>query len=124
MPSCFGMDDLFAIYGTRLDAAGIEYMITGSVAAMVYGEPRLTHDIDLVVAMPAGAIDRFAAQFPDEDFYCAPTEVIRVVDDVRAMLRVAGERIDRDEISTRATAMGLGMQWDEVQAVPASPGRP
>jgi hypothetical protein len=27
----------------------IQYMISGSVASMYYGEPRLTHDIDLVV---------------------------------------------------------------------------
>ena len=32
-----------------LDAAGIEYMVTGSVVSSLQGEPRATHDIDLVV---------------------------------------------------------------------------
>ncbi len=38
---------LFHIFISRLNALGIHYMITGSVASMIYGEPRLTHDIDL-----------------------------------------------------------------------------
>ncbi|MBH0199153.1 MAG: hypothetical protein HP497_06985 [Nitrospira sp.] len=29
----------------------IPYLITGSVASMAYGEPRLTNDIDLVAAV-------------------------------------------------------------------------
>lgn len=35
---------------TRLDAAGIDYMLTGSVALNCYAQPRMTRDIDLVVA--------------------------------------------------------------------------
>ncbi len=34
----------------RLEAAGIEYMLTGSVALNCYAQPRMTRDIDLVVA--------------------------------------------------------------------------
>ena len=35
-----------------LTAAGVEYMVTGSVASSFQGEPRLTHDIDLVISLP------------------------------------------------------------------------
>lgn len=35
---------------TRLEGAGIEYMLTGSVALNCYTQPRMTRDIDLVVA--------------------------------------------------------------------------
>ena len=35
---------------TRLEVAGIEYMLTGSVALNCYAQPRMTRDIDLVVA--------------------------------------------------------------------------
>jgi hypothetical protein len=35
---------------TRLDAAGIDYMLTGSVALACHAQPRMTRDIDLVVA--------------------------------------------------------------------------
>jgi len=33
----------------RLDAAGIRYMLTGSMAMAVYAVPRMTRDIDLVI---------------------------------------------------------------------------
>jgi len=72
------MDDLFTLFTARLDAAGIDYMVTGSVASMVYGEPRLTHDVDLVIALDEASIDALVRQFPAAEFYCAPAEVIRV----------------------------------------------
>jgi hypothetical protein len=33
----------------RLDAAGLPYMVTGSVALSLYAEPRMTRDVDLVI---------------------------------------------------------------------------
>ncbi len=36
--------ELFLLFTGPLDEAGMAYMVTGSVAAMVYGEPRLTND--------------------------------------------------------------------------------
>jgi hypothetical protein len=35
---------------SRLDTAGIDYMLTGSVALACHAQPRMTRDIDLVVA--------------------------------------------------------------------------
>jgi len=68
--------DLIAVFAPRLDAAGVEWMIAGGVASIVYGEPRLTQDLDVVVRLTAADADRFARQFPEPDFYCAPAEVI------------------------------------------------
>lgn len=51
-------------------------MIAGGIAAIVYGEPRLTQDIDVVVALTPGDAHRVAAQFPEPAFYCPPVEVI------------------------------------------------
>lgn len=53
-------------------------MVTGSVAAMVYGEPRLTHDVDLVVDLDEQILPAFLASFPADEFYCAPLEVVKV----------------------------------------------
>lgn len=69
---------LVLLFTERLTAARIEYMVTGSVACIVYGEPRLTHDVDLVLALrdtaDAEAIER---AFPSDQFYLPPLEVIR-----------------------------------------------
>jgi hypothetical protein len=72
------MNDLFTLFTSRLEAAGIEAVVTGSVAAMLYGDPRLTHDIDLVVVLDERSIRALVRAFPDEEFYCAPAEVILV----------------------------------------------
>lgn len=72
------MNDLFTLFTARLDAAGIGYVVTGSVASMVYGEPRLTHDVDLVVDLAEASVSAFVAAFPAHEFYCAPAEVIRL----------------------------------------------
>ena len=69
---------IFYIFTSRLNNLNINYMITGSVASIVYGEPRMTHDIDLVMELEYDDIERFAEAFPIETFYCPPTEVIKV----------------------------------------------
>ena len=43
---------------TRLEEAGIDYMLTGSVALNSYAQPRMTRDIDLVVAFFLKDVDR------------------------------------------------------------------
>lgn len=45
----------------RLDSAGIAYMLTGSLAMSFYARPRMTRDVDLVVALDPGAIARLTA---------------------------------------------------------------
>ncbi len=46
---------LFELFTDPLNRIGIRYMITGAVASIIYGEPRLTHDIDLVVELKSGS---------------------------------------------------------------------
>jgi len=67
---------LFLIFIKPLNRLGVKYMVTGSVAAMLYGEPRLTHDVDLVLTMSRKDSTRFIQAFPDDEFYCPPPEVI------------------------------------------------
>lgn len=52
-----------------LGDAGIDYMVTGSFASSLQGEPRVTHDVDLVVAIPAVAVHRLAEAFPPPRYY-------------------------------------------------------
>lgn len=54
----------------------IPYLITGSVASMAYGEPRLTNDIDLVAAIQPKHVTDLLAAFPPAIFYLSD-EAIR-----------------------------------------------
>jgi hypothetical protein len=69
--------NLFLIFLERLNKSGIEYMSTGSVASIIYGEPRMTHDIDLVLGLHTGNIKQLADIFDTEEFYCPPMEVMK-----------------------------------------------
>jgi hypothetical protein len=43
--------DIVRDVSQRLDRAGIAYMLTGSMAMNYYAQPRMTRDIDVVVAL-------------------------------------------------------------------------
>ncbi|HVT40725.1 MAG TPA: hypothetical protein VHE78_16920 [Gemmatimonadaceae bacterium] len=67
---------LIGLFVAPLNRAGIEYMVTGGLAAVVYGHPRLTLDVDLVIRLSARQIIAFMALWAREEFYCPPLEVI------------------------------------------------
>ena len=54
----------------------ISYLVTGSVAAMAYGEPRLTNDIDIVAAIDEIHVTGLIKAFPLDEFYISE-EMIR-----------------------------------------------
>ena len=56
---------------TRLEAAGIDYMLTGSVALACHAQPRMTRDIDLVVAFYLKDVARIA-EVLGCDYYVSP----------------------------------------------------
>jgi hypothetical protein len=70
--------ELIEFFIRPLENAGLSYMVTGSVAAIFYGEPRLTHDIDIVIHLFVKDINLFRTLFPEKDFYCPPPEVLHV----------------------------------------------
>jgi len=55
-----------------LEALGVEYMIGGSHAAMYYGEPRLTRDVDVVVTLHPDRLPPLLERFPAGEFYVDP----------------------------------------------------
>lgn len=70
--------NLFQLFCRRLNALGAPYMVSGSVAVIAYGEPRLTHDVDVVLDLDRARIEGVIALFPPEEFYCPPAEVLGV----------------------------------------------
>ncbi len=181
--------DLIALFVVPLNQLGIDYFITGAVAAVVYGEPRLTRDLDVVLALRPGDAVRLGGAFPESAFYVPPLEVIeeearrprgghfniihhgttlradcyaagddplhawalshrrasrvggvdvwiapleyvvvrklewhrdsgssKHLEDVRAMVRVSGDHMDRGELNGWITRLGLEGQWALVEA--------
>lgn len=65
-----------ALIAERLNSVGAAWMATGSIAAMSYGDYRVTNDIDIILTLPPAHAGKLAKAFPIEEFYCPPNDVI------------------------------------------------
>ena len=80
-----------------LDGAGIEYMVTGSMASSAQGEPRFSHDIDLVVALKKEHVADLLRSFPAPEYYLSEPAAIVAIEK-RQMFNLidvtGGEKVD------------------------------
>ena len=70
--------DPVLLFVAQFNKLGLNYMITGSVASIAYGEPRLTHDIDVVVELDRVQAGLLVLGFSAPEYYCPPIDVIRI----------------------------------------------
>lgn len=68
--------DPYPLVTRPLERLGLRYMVSGSVAAIYYGEPRMTNGVDLILFLRGQDVDPLVAAFPPSQFYCLPSEVI------------------------------------------------
>ena len=64
----------------RLEDAGIEYMMTGSMALAFYSTPRMTRDIDIILQVSYADVGKIVALFK-KDFYIDENSVRQAVRD-------------------------------------------
>jgi hypothetical protein len=76
MPSSTPELDWFLIFLRPLNGLGARYVVSGSVAAMMYGEPRLTNDLDIIIFLNTKARRRLPEVFPAPEFYVPPPDVV------------------------------------------------
>lgn len=97
----------------RLESLDLAYALVGSIAAMSYGEPRATLDIDVVVVLDASGLDAMVPLFPPPDFYLSVEaagaavrsksqfNVIHPASGMKVDFFVAGDAIERSQIERR-----------------------
>lgn len=61
--------ELLALICSVLEDTGIRYAVGGSLAAMVYGEPRMTQDIDIVAALDDQGLSALVERLPPSVLY-------------------------------------------------------
>ena len=61
--------ELLRLVVATLDMAGVDYMVTGSLASSLQGAPRASHDIDIVVALTAPGAKALLEAFRPPDYY-------------------------------------------------------
>jgi hypothetical protein len=62
----------------RLESAGISFMLTGSMAMSYYSQPRMTRDIDLVVALTADRTQDIVRLF-EAEYYLDSQAISRAI---------------------------------------------
>lgn len=70
--------EAFNIFLKPLNMLQLPYMVTGAAAAIIYGEPRMTLDLDVVVHIRKDDVEAFIDAFSEEEFYLPPEEVLYV----------------------------------------------
>lgn len=92
-------------------------MVTGSLASSLQGEPRATHDIDLVVAIPQTAAAHLASAFPPPN-YCLDEISARDAISKRSMFNLIDNRdgqLDLSHIEEWAARLGVQELWERIK---------
>ena len=64
-----GVGDVLGRITERLEQAGIPYMVAGSFASTMFGLPRSTYDIDLVIEATQPKLTSFVESLSPDDYY-------------------------------------------------------
>ncbi len=122
--------DLLRYVAEVFDRIEVAYLVTGSVATTVYGEPRFTNDIDVVADIPPSKVDAFCDSFPPDDYYLSRDAVRQAVEQCfqfNVIQPSAGLKVDviipkREGFSQSELSRGVRLPvGDDVYAWFASP---
>jgi Nucleotidyl transferase AbiEii toxin, Type IV TA system len=67
--------ELIRLATQTLDTLAIPYAVVGSWGSGIYGEPRFTRDIDIVLDLNLNLVPQFCAAFPNDEFYLSEAAV-------------------------------------------------
>jgi hypothetical protein len=106
-----------------LDALGIPYMVSGSIVSSLQGEPRATHDADLVIDISAEDLPALLAALDDPSLYLDDQAVLSAVSQRRMFNLIhttSGDKVDfwpltdtafdGSRFSRRITVEAMGMR--------------
>lgn len=80
-----------------LDRVGIPYAIVGSFASGIWGEPRFTQDIDILIQLSVEQVKQLCDEFPNSDFYVsksAAQEAVTQCGQFNVIHPASGNKID------------------------------
>ena len=101
---------------SRLESAGFDYMLTGSLAMNYYAEPRMTRDIDIVVALAGTDSGKIIEIFQDA-YYLSPDAVIDAVRDRNMFNLVHYESVVKVDLIVRKESKYRRLEFDRRQPI-------
>ena len=101
---------------SRLESAGFDYMLTGSVAMNYYAEPRMTRDIDIVVALAVTDAEKVIEVF-EGDYYLSTEAVFDAVRDRKMFNLVHYESVVKVDLIVRKESEYRQLEFDRRQKI-------
>jgi hypothetical protein len=86
--------DVLALFSDRLSAASVPFMLTGSFALAYYATPRMTRDLDMVVALDERDVEPVVAAFASDFYVDADAARTAVLTEVNLMHLESGVKVD------------------------------
>ena len=105
------------LVATRLDGAGIAYMLSGSMAMNYYAQPRMTRDLDVVVELTAADAGRVTALFA-RDFYCDPDTIRDAIAHQGMFNLIHTERVVKVDCIVRKDTLYRRTEFNRRRSVP------
>ncbi len=100
----------------RLESAGFDYMLTGSVAMNYYAEPRMTRDIDIVIALDDTDSGKVIELFKDS-YYLSADAVLDAVRERKMFNLVHYESVVKVDLIVRKESEYRRLEFDRRQLI-------
>jgi len=101
---------------SRLESAGFDYMLTGSVAMNYYAEPRMTRDIDIVVALARTDSGKIIETFADT-YYLSEDAVLSALRDQKMFNLVHYESVVEVDLIVKKESEYRRLEFDRRQPI-------
>jgi hypothetical protein len=107
-------------------------MVTGATAAILYGQPRVTNDLDVVLSLNDVTRAALLQAFPESEFYVPPESVIRAEEarpqrgHFNLIHHESGFKADvyltgSDPLHAWAMPLRRRMSWNETLSIAVAP---
>jgi hypothetical protein len=108
--------DIVRDVSRRLDQVGIDFMLTGSMAMNYYAQPRMTRDIDVVVALGSADVDRIVNLF-SRDYYVSREAVERSIAHESLFNLIHNESVIKVDCIVRKRSVYRLVEFDRRQRI-------
>lgn len=108
--------DVLSDVASRLESAGFEYMLTGSVAMNYYAQPRMTRDIDIVIALAEADAGNIVDIF-QVDYYLSADSVVNAIRETTMFNLVHYESVVKVDFIVRKQSEYRQLEFERRQQI-------
>ena len=109
--------DVMRDISRRFDQTGINYMLTGSMAMNYYAQPRMTRDIDIVIAITHEDVERVGTLFRP-DYYVSEKNIRESLDQESIFNLIHQESVIKVDCIIRKESEYRRLEFERRQKIP------